>query len=220
MRKRVYAGAQQAAKKRKVRPLSIKKNLLKLKESKRRCADTSGAGIAAGGAYLDVCQWNTTGYDDPSADMGYLVGVRIKLLLTETAAVGNIVRMVLLKSKQVDDITSGSYLFLDCDTNLGTPGRPSTEVLAAEQIVFPINKDGFVVRHDSSHVTSATAAGPSNTCYEIYVPLYNEKFELPRAAVEQATGHYYVALFGIENDNTASTVNYYVSTELIYKDGV
>ena len=141
MRKRVYAGAARTVKKRKVQPMSIKKNLLRLKESKRRCADMSGAGIAAGGAYLDVCQWNTAGYDDPSADMGYLVGVRIKLLLTDTAAV----RREHSPHGSPQEQAGGRYQqwilhFLDCDSALGTPGRPSTEVLAAEQLVFQLTR--------------------------------------------------------------------------------
>lgn len=218
MRKRVRAQA--PARSTKKQRKSIKKTLMSLKESKRRCTDMSGAGVAAGGAYLDVCQWNSVGYDALSADMGYLVGIKIKVLLTETATVGNSVRVMLLKSKQDDDISSGSYIFLDCDTDLGAPGRPSTEVLGAEQIVFPVNKDAFVIKHDSMHATSPVAGGPCVVTFEKYISLRNEKFELPRAAVEQTNAHYYVAIFGAENDNTASTINYYVSAELIYKDGV
>lgn len=200
--------------------ISISRQLMRLKETKRRVADASGTGIAVGGLFIDISQWNTAGYDTLEADRGYLVGVRIKAYFSASAAISNVVRLVLLKSKQADDISSSSYMFLDADTTLGAPGRSSTEVLLAEQIVFPINKDAFVVKMDRLVNIGATGTSPDIHVLEKYIPFKNEKFELPRAAVEQDTSHYYLAVFGIEGDGTASTANYAICTELLFKDGV
>lgn len=200
--------------------ISVSRTLMRMKETKRRVISASGTGLAVGGLYIDVSAWNNAGYDTLEADRGYLVGLRIKAYFSASAAVSNVIRVMLVKSKNADDISSASYLFLDADSALGTPGRPSTEVLLSEQIVFPVNRDGFTVKFDKLIQIGASGTAPDVNVMEAYVPLRNEKFELPRAAIEQDTSHYYLAVFGIEGDGTASTANYHITTELLFKDGL
>lgn len=221
MKKRVGAPLKTPASKRQAVG-SSKKSIMNLKETKRRVVtreNTPFTGMLAGGEYIDITQWATAGYDDLAADRGYLKGCRIKGIFS-SGAVGNYVRVMLIKSKRAENLSSASYIFLDPAVAVGTPGRPSTEILLSDQIVAPVNRDGFVVKYDETFFIEPTAGGAQGVHFDKYVSLNNEKFDLERAGISLSNAHYYVVMFSCEADNTASSVYFNVMAETLFKDGI
>lgn len=220
MSKRVGAPMKTPAAKRQA--VGSKKTIMNLKETKRRVVtreNTVGAGMLAGGEYIDITQWATAGYDDLAADRGYLKGCRIKGVFSGSNQ-GHFVRVMLIKSKRAENLSSASYIFLDPAVAVGTPGRPSTEILLSDQIVAPVNRDGFVVKYDETLFIEPSSTGAQGTMIDKYISLNNERFDLERAGISLSNAHYYLVMFAVEADNTASTLYFNVMAETLFKDGI
>lgn len=220
--KRVYAPRSASRPPAKKQIVSLGKQLMKFKETKRAVA-LSSTTPGVNGNYTQVINDYNSVEDSLQGDQGLLIGMNIRATVSATAGISSCmqyVRVLVLKGKRNETITSGTTLWLDAAQANGQAGT-SAEVLALEQIVYPINRDGFVCKYD--HVfTLATATGtPSgeNIRFHQASIKLNEKIEI----YDDVNGHsanYYICTYGCESDGTASSALVNVAVELLYKDRV
>lgn len=213
--KRVYAP--RTASRPAVKRQSIGRQLLRLKETKRLVTESAVSAYAAGGTYVQLFG-DVNGLNDPlQGDQGLIVGAYVRILATASTSVGNFARVLLIKGKRDQAIDENSLIWLDAAQSKGRSGT-STEVTLLEQMVAPINREGFVCKFDKALSVGGTDEGPSTFLMEKYVP-FSEIIQVYDDTGDHSA-NYYIAVFAHEADGTDSTINLRVQVELLYKDKV
>lgn len=214
-RKRIYAPKPYTQTTTKRRAVSVRKQLMKFKETRRLVRAATVTTYAAGGTYTQmVTNWANLN-DELQGDSGLLTGMKVRVITAALSGISNYVRVVVLKGKRNQPIDASSKIWLDANQFQGAPAD-STEVLTLEQYVAPFNLDGFVVKYDKVFAVSGNDEGPSVFHAEQFIKM-NEKIQL-LDDTSAADPNYHIAIFNHEADGTAGTCRVDVQVEMLYKD--
>lgn len=217
--KRVYAARTPSRPPAKRRALSVRRQLFKLKETKTAVKFHTVAPAGANGTMSQIISDYNSVNDALQSDEGLLLGMNVRCCVSWTSGGSEFVRVLILKGKRDETITTGTPLWLDAATDEGRPGT-STEVLALEQMVYPINKDGFVVKYDHLFKigNSTAGAGPLVDFHQQFIRM-NEKIQI-YDDTNAHSANYFICVFGIKYDGTASSAVVNTGVELLFKDQV
>lgn len=207
--KRVYA--QRSASRPGPKRQTVRNQLMRLKETKRAVAFQTTDPSGANGNYTQLVGNYSTIEDRLDSDQGILTGMNVRITASSTGL--DFVRVLILKDKRDATVSATSLLWLDYAQAQGQAAT-STEVLAFEQMVYPINKDGFVVKYDRMFALTSS----DNVVAEKFIKC-NENIQIYDDSATHSA-NYFICCYGIKSDGTASTAIVNVGVELLFKDRV
>lgn len=221
--KRVYGPRSSSTQPNKKQVVSVRRQLMKLKETKRAVATQLAATPGANGAFTQcITDWNAID-DGLQSDQGLLTGMSVRMEAHSTASSSQLFRVLVLRSKRNDTITSGYPLFLDAAVDNGRPGS-SNDVLAFEQMIYPLNLDGYVVKYDKTFNLTTQDDGSAGVADNSVV--YDRQFIRCNETIQiyddlnNHSCNYFIVTYGVNVFGTASTAVINTSVEFLFKDKV
>lgn len=189
----------------------VKKQILRQKEQKHYVT-YSAAAVGATGSYVDV-MGTLQGFDTCESEKAHLKEIRVKGYFA-TSTNPHAFRIILLRSRKNGTVSATSELFLDGSNNYGAPVS-ATGATLSKQLTNPTNGDGYIVKSDRTWVVGANSNGIIAFDYTIKLGV-NAYISDDGGAV--ISPKFYLAIYGVENDNTATTGLVAVGTDLTFME--